>query len=227
MKRQSKAKACLIVCDGSISKKLINSFLKSASKQTIIPIILADGASNTLFKLKIKPQYIIGDLDSIRFDVFDYYLKSGVEIKQIREQEHNDLEKAIMFAISRKFKKIYVIGFAGKRADHTINNFSLLKKYSKKINITFIDDEFEIYFARRKEKFEYRKGEVLSIQGIPAAFGVNTYGLRYSLKNETLEFGKKEGALNEAIENHIRLEFKKGDLLIFKKHFGHFFTKQS
>ncbi|MGA2667607.1 MAG: thiamine diphosphokinase [Ignavibacteria bacterium] len=227
MKRQSKAKACLIVCDGSISKKLIHSFVQSASKRTIIPIISADGASNTLFKLKIKPQYIIGDLDSIKFDVFDHYLELGVEIKQVREQEHNDFEKAIMFAISRKFKKIYVIGFAGKRTDHTLNNFSLLKKYSKKINITYIDDEFEISFARMNEEFEYQKGEVLSIQGMPAAFGVTTYGLKYPLHNETLEFGKREGALNEAIEDHIRIEFKKGDLLIFKKHFGNFLLLNS
>jgi thiamine pyrophosphokinase len=222
MKRQRKPKSCLIVCNGTINKQLIYLFINNPGKRSAIPIISTDGASNKLYRLKIKPDYVVGDLDSIKNDVLKYFLESDVEIRSVKEQEHNDLEKAIMFALSKRFKLIYVIGFAGKRIDHTINNFSVLKKYYRKADIRFIDNQFEIFFAKKKIEFDYRIGELLSIQGIPAACGVTAYGLRYPLKNETLEFGKREGALNEAINNHIIIQFNKGDLLLFKKHFKKF-----
>lgn len=220
MKKQSKSKICLIVCNGTISKQVLKLFIY---KTPPIPIFSADGASNILYKLRIRPQFIVGDLDSIRMDVLSYYYERRVKIEEIIEQRHNDFEKAIMSAISKKFMKIYVIGLAGRRIDHTINNFSILKKYSKKVDIRFIDDEYEIFFAKRKEEFDYRKGETISLEGMPAAYGVTTYGLKYRLKDQTLEFGKKEGALNETINEHIKIVFKKGDLLIFRKHFGKIF----
>jgi thiamine pyrophosphokinase len=219
MKSKSTPKSCLIVCDGTFNKQLLSVFLKEH-----IPLISADGASNTLYKFKISPQYIIGDMDSIEADAFEHYLKSGVEIRQLREQEHNDFEKSVMFALSMGFKKMFVIGFAGKRVDHTLNNFSILKKYYQKTDIRFIDSRFEIFFIRKVIEFEYKKGEMLSLQGIPYADGISTHGLRYPLDNGKLEFGKREGALNEAIGKHIKIEYKRGSLLLFKKHFGKFFA---
>jgi len=217
MKKKSKTKICIIVCNGIISQHILKPFIYRTPP---IPIFSADGASNTLYKLKIRPQFIVGDLDSIKRKVLNFYAGRKVTIEELRDQGHNDLEKAIISAISKKFSRIFVTGFGGKRDDHTINNFSILKKYSKKVDIRFIDYEYEIFFAKHKEEFDYRKGETISLEGMPAAYGIRTYGLKFGLKNQTLEFGKKEGALNEAIEEHIKIVFKKGDLLIFRKHFS-------
>ena len=51
----------------------------------------------------------------------------------------------------------------------------------------------------------------------PKAEGITTHGLQYSLKNQKLELGIREGALNSAVSSKVRIVFKKGDLLIFKK----------
>jgi thiamine pyrophosphokinase len=105
-------------------------------------MIAADGASDFLYKHKFIPDYIIGDLDSVSPETLLSLQKEKVIVKKIAEQNHNDFEKSIMFALYKEWNKITVIGYGGKRIDHTINNFSILKKYYKKCDIRFIDDEF-------------------------------------------------------------------------------------
>ncbi|MGH2575793.1 MAG: thiamine diphosphokinase [Ignavibacteria bacterium] len=105
-------KHCLIVCNGYVNKKLLKHILESYRKK--IKIVSADGAANSLYKFNITPDYIIGDLDSIKRKVHKHFTKKKVVIKKIPEQEHTDFEKCILFALSKKFNKIIVLGFAGK-----------------------------------------------------------------------------------------------------------------
>lgn len=214
-----KLNKCLIVCDGYISKRLLNKFLKN-NERSSFAIISADGASNVLFRLNIKPDYIIGDLDSILPEVLKSYKKAGVKIKKITEQEHNDLDKCISFAITKNLKNIKVIGYGGKRIDHTLNNFGIMKRYNDKCSIRFIDDDFEVFMTNSNVAFSYKKGEIISIQGFPKAEGIVTEGLQFPLNNETLELGIREGALNKAISENIKINLSNGLLIIFKKHFG-------
>ena len=180
-------------------------------------MISADGASDKLYNLKIIPDYITGDLDSISPKALTYFKKKKVKVKPVREQEHNDFEKCIILALSKKIKDVTVIGYGGKRADHMLNNFSVMKKYYRKCRIRLIDKYFEIFFAGNVTEFDCKNGDNVSLMAFPKAEGITTHGLQYPLKNEQLEIGLREGALNKAVNNKVRIEFKKGDLLIFKK----------
>ncbi len=208
--------SCLIVLDGEINKSLL---IKYINKPGIKPILIsADGASNKLYEWKIIPDYIIGDLDSITPKALAYFKKKKVNIKRVAEQEHNDFEKCIKFALSEKLKDITVIGYGGKRADHMLNNFSVMKRYYNKCRIRFIDKDFKIFFAGKVTEFDCKIGDTVSLMAILKAEGITTYGLQYPLKNESLEFGIREGALNKAVSNKIKIKVKKGDLVVFKKH---------
>lgn len=211
-----KYKTCLIVLNGEINKSLLLKYLNKLGTKPIL--ISADGASNKLFEWKIIPDYIIGDLDSITSKALIYFKKKKVNIKQASEQEHNDFEKCIMFALSKKLKDITIIGYGGKRSDHFLNNFSVMKHYYKKCRIKFADIDFEIFFAGKVTVFYGKTGDTVSLMAMPKAEGITTYGLMYPLKNEKLEFGIREGALNKALSNKVRIVFKKGDLMVFKKH---------
>ncbi len=206
---------CLIVLDGEINKKLLLKYLKNPAGKSIL-VISADGASNKLYQWKIIPDYIIGDLDSITSKALNYFKKKTI-IKKIAEQEHNDFEKCIRFALSKKIQNIAVIGYGGKRSDHLLNNFSVMKKYYKRCRIKLIDKDFEIFFAGKVTEFECKKGVTVSLMALPKAEGITTCGLQYPLKNEKLEFGVREGALNKAVDSKVRIGVKKGDLLVFKK----------
>lgn len=180
-------------------------------------MIAADGASDFLYKHKLIPDYIIGDLDSVSPETLASLQKEKVIVKKIAEQEHNDFEKCIMFALYKEWKKITVIGYGGKRIDHTINNFSILKKYYNKCDIRFIDDEFEIFVIDRPIQFSCQPDNVISLQGFPKAEGINTSGLQYELNNVTLEYGVKEGALNKAVKDTVKISMRDGVLLVFRK----------
>ena len=205
---------CLIVLNGEINKSLLKKYINKSETKPIL--ISADGASNKLYEWKIIPDYIIGDLDSITPKALTYFKKKNVIIKRIAEQEHNDFEKCIKLALSKKLKDISVLGYSGKRSDHFLNNFSVMKWYYKKCSIRFIDKDFEVYFTGKVTEFECRIGDTVSLMAMPEAEGITTYGLQYPLKNEKLEFGIREGALNKAVSDKVRIEVKRGDLMIFK-----------
>lgn len=206
----------IIFCNGEPGK-----FAFKLTKQFHDAIIICtDGASDYTFKHKIIPNYIVGDLDSISPSILLNYKKLKVTIKKISEQHHNDLEKAINLALHLKSERIIIAGYSGKRSDHHLNNFSILIKYSGRYKIIFIDDIFEIFIISRKTEFNYQPDETISLFGFPFAEGITSSGLKYKLKNEKLIFGKREGALNKSTGKKIIIRLKKGNLLVFKKHFG-------
>lgn len=194
--------------------KIIKKFLH---KNTLI--IAADGGANQIKELKIGVHVIIGDLDSISDANKKYFLKNKTEIIEVTDQESTDFEKALKYCIKRKIKDITVIGATGMRPDHSVNNLSVLKRFYKKLNICLITEEFAAFYLPKRFSFNYKSGETVSLVPMPIASGIKTKGLEFPLNNETLEFGKREGALNRSNSDKVSISFKEGDLLIFRKHF--------
>ncbi|MCI0473064.1 MAG: thiamine diphosphokinase [Ignavibacteria bacterium] len=194
--------------------RVINKFCLTGSY-----IICADGGANGLTGTKIVPNIILGDLDSLKPAARRYFSRKKVEIRRIQDQETTDFEKALLYCIEMNLNNITVFGAVSSRPDHTINNFSVLKRYSKILDIRVIDKVFEMYYVNKKTSFAYRKGYTVSLMPMPSAGGITTKGLKYKLRNESLELGTREGTLNVSTANNISIEFKKGSLLLFKKHF--------
>jgi thiamine pyrophosphokinase len=205
----------LIVCNGALQKSLINKLIKQPPGQ--LEIIAADGASDFLYFNKIIPDVIIGDLDSISPAAKKYFTAKKVKINLIVDQNRNDVEKCIGYAIGKGVKDISIVGFSGKRFDHTINNLSVLKKFHWKANIKVYEKGFEYFFINGKIEFNCKPGDIISLIALPKASGVKTKGLKYPLNYETLEFGGMQGTLNEALQNTVSIEFRSGALLLYKK----------
>jgi thiamine pyrophosphokinase len=211
---------CLIICNGELSKRLLDKFLRLNKLRKQIKIICCDGASDFLHKHKITPDYIIGDFDSISKKTLIYFKQKKVTLKKILNQDLTDFEKALKFALTKKLKNIFVVGFSGGRIDHTVSNLSILKRYSRRANIKVYDDTFETSPVSKSIEFDYKKGEIVSLLALPKAVVIKTHGLKWKLNNESLELGKREGISNIATGNHVKIELRKGTLLVFKKHFG-------
>ncbi len=212
--------SCLIVCNGKLTKRLLAGFTEKNKPRKVIDIIACDGACNFMHRNKFKPDVIVGDIDSANLKAVNFFKKHGVKIKKDPDQYSNDLEKSLRYAIKNKYKKIYIAGFGGKRFDHTLNNLSVLKKYYKKAGIILYDETFMYSLVNKKIEFDYKIGEVVSLIPLPKAAGVKTSGLKYALNGGILELGIREGGMNEAITEKVSISIKKGDLLVFRKHFG-------
>lgn len=182
-------------------------------------IIAADGGANSLRKIKIVPDVIIGDMDSVKRETVNYFRTRNTEIIRIEEQDTTDFEKSLRYCMKFGYEKIIVFGATGTRTDHTLNNFSVLQKYYRRLELKFITDDFEIFFIRKKIRFVYKKNKIISLMGVPEAKKIFSTGLKYQLKNDDLKFGQRDGALNVSISNKVGIRFQSGNLLLFKKHF--------
>lgn len=209
-----KTKAVIFLNGAFPHRKVISKFVTKNDY-----IIAADGAANYLKNLKIIPDVILGDLDSIKKNILDYYLSKDIPVIKYTEQDTTDFEKSINFVLKSGIKEVLIFGFTSLRSDHSLNNFSVLKRYYKKINSKFIDDYFIIEFIRSKISFKYRKNQLISLLPFPTARNIQTKGLRYTLKDESLSLGVREGTLNISTSKVIYISFKSGDLILFRKHF--------
>lgn len=89
-------------------------------------IICCDGASNSLLSAGFMPQAVIGDGDSISENVRKE-LAERIHIE--KEQDTNDLTKAVRYALKKGHRQLLIMGATGKREDHTLGNISLLADY--------------------------------------------------------------------------------------------------
>jgi thiamine pyrophosphokinase len=203
----------IIFLNGEISFKIFRKYYKKKEY-----LICADGASNSLKKHDIIPNIILGDMDSSKKSTLNYYAKKGVEIRKIEDQETTDFEKSLMYCLENNLRNILIFGASSARQDHTLNNYSVLKRYYKSLKLIMVDDKFQIFFIEKEIAFKYPKNKSISMMPVPIAKGITTAGLKYKLNNEDLEFGIREGTLNISDRKKIRITFTSGDLLLFKRH---------
>jgi len=178
-----------------------------------LPLFAADGAAIKLYQKGFIPDYVIGDLDTFSKSKYsDKFDKKS--IFQVWDQELNDFEKTMNFAFGKKFKDVLVIGFHGGELEHTLNNWSVFKRVSTKMNPVILDKKRYGFTLSKSTKILTKKNEMISLIPQPAAV-LTTKNLRWNLTNEELRLGSREGTRNIALENEISIEIHSGELLIF------------
>ena len=201
----------VIICDGNPPRP---EQLKEALKHSSL-FIAADGGAFTAKTMGVKPDVIIGDLDS--------YSETGEELAKVihdPDQETNDLEKALAYAYKMEGKDVVVFGATGKRLDHTLKNLSVLKQFNSQFETLVFKDKYSVVFLL-PENFVAELPLRTTVSLFPLSGkveGVTTTGLKYALSNGTLENGIQDGSSNLTIEKKIEIDHKKGDLLIFINH---------
>lgn len=197
----------VIIANGKITDfDKIKTYIKSDDF-----IICADGGCDYAEKLGVKPDILIGDMDSVK--------NKSVDTEKMVFPEKKDLtdgEIVLEYAIRRNFDEIVLLGFTGGRADHLLTNIMLLAKYPDK-RITVVDEYSEIIFAKSENTVCAAPGSIISIIPINGDLaGVSTEGLYYPLDNETLYFGEGRGVSNVMLSDECRIYVKSGKGLIIK-----------
>jgi len=192
-----KKEKIILVLNGKLFKKSkLTLFLKDYSK-----IICVDGAANKVINANMKPDYIIGDLDSIsRINLVKYKNK----IVELKDQNYNDLQKALNWLKNNETNNIDIIGFDGKRADHMINNFNIIFDYINDFNIKIITEKGIFYTVDKKMRFNNVLNKSISIFSNNPNNQITSKGLKYELKDKTL-LNIYDGTLNLAIQKNISL----------------------
>ncbi len=209
--KTKRKRTALVICNGEMpSRKILFELLKEKPF-----IVCADGGANKARAFGIVPHCIIGDLDSITEKTCRAAKRQKIQTIYNPDQYSTDLEKALDFVLKKRIRKAVVIGATGKRPDHTMSNFSILKKYHAKLNLMLKDSYCDIRIISRKISFEARRGQIISLSPLGKCSGITTHGLKYPLHNESLELGVREGESNAAVSSPVEISVKKGALLLF------------
>jgi len=206
-------KSCIIIANGDQpSKQNINYLLKNRVKS----IIAADGGANSCYKLGVIPNYIIGDFDSISPEVFSYYKNRSEIIKQSRQND-TDVEKALKFAIKKKFEKVYLLGGTGDRLDHSICNLGIVIKYFLKIRIIIIHGKTILFPYADNVKLKSTPNETISLYAFNSNTRITSSGLKYPLRDVSLPFGEKESTSNVALSDNFELKISGGIVFVIRE----------
>ncbi len=178
------------------------------------PLVCCDGAADALADAGLTPDVVIGDLDSISPTRRERFRSVLVED---RDQETNDLTKAVNWCRQRGIQAVTILGATGKREDHTLANIALLARYNLDIRAEMVTDHGTFSVARTSCEFATFPVQQISLFSLTPETAITSTGLKYPLAGMKLA-ELWQGSLNEATGNTFRLTFTNGTLVIFRLH---------
>lgn len=205
-------KKCIILANGNPPSKKLFSILYAKGYNTLF---CADGGANSAFKLNLNPNFIIGDFDSVRPDVLEFY-KLSSKIIHLKRQNDTDVEKCLKHAIKLGFTHALVLAATGDRLDHSFCNLGILLKFHSQIEAELIHQKSLLKVYEGYVTLKCQKGEVISIYGFDVRTKITSKGLKYTLKNSSLPFGIKESTSNLARTNFVELKIRSGKIFVIR-----------
>lgn len=205
-------KKCIILANGDSPKKSAIAFFRKKGYSTLI---CADGGADTAKKLKLIPDYIIGDLDSISSNALLYY-QEKCRIIKLKRQNDTDVEKCLKLAIKNGYTEAILLGATGSRLDHSFCNLGIVLKFYDEIKIKILHDDSILEAISGSTTIATQKNETISLYGIDEKTKVSSRGLKYVLKNTALPFGKKESTSNAANGSSVELNITKGKMFLIR-----------
>ena len=180
-------------------------------------IICADGGTRHAWVLDLRPDLIIGDMDSAERTQLETLKESDVLIEIFpHDKNETDLELAIHRAIERNPAQIIIVAALGGRLDQTLANITLLTAPRlASLDVRLDDGVEEIFLCRDHVQIHGTSGDIVSLipwQG--AVTEVQTKDLKWSLHKETLYPDKTRGISNEMIGDTASVSIGSGLLLV-------------
>lgn len=205
--------SALILANGAPPSRTLLKKLLAASSH----VFCADGGANTAARYGIRPDAIVGDLDSTTKQTLSKF--RTVEIHRIVDDYSTDLEKTLAWVTDKGFTRITVAGATGGRLDHFVGNLSAMVKFSGKATVSFVDDTGEWVYIGRSSRLDLPVGDTISLIPLARCEGIVTQGLHWNLNHESLELGVRDATSNLVDERPVRISVASGNLILF-----HLFT---
>ena len=195
-------------------------------------VIAADGGARHAPGLGIRLDRWVGDGDSITPDNLAALAAAGVLIERVdREKDASDTELAILAAVAAGADEVTILGgLGGPRVDHALTNVAQLEhpalagrkvtlfdEHAARISLLAAGGEGPGEGGLEEAHLVGRVDDLVTL--IPfggAAVGVTTAGLRYPLRDETLEPGSSRGLSNVRTAPEATVMLRRGRLLLIE-----------
>lgn len=196
-------KRAVVFLNGELADlNLIKKYIKTTDL-----LVGVDGGTKLILKLKLKPDLVIGDLDSLKT------VPKGVALIQFPvDKDKTDSQLALEYLVKQGYRSLIIVGFLGRRLDHLISNIMVFGKQQAEVQI--IEGEQIIYFVKKSLVINSHKGVLISLIPLLDCQGVITVGLKWSLRGESLQVGSSRGVSNELTGKKAEIRLKSGLLMI-------------
>ena len=180
-------------------------------------IICADGGTRHARALDLKPDLVIGDLDSAGKDEIERLKESNIPLELFsHDKNETDLELAIQRAVAMDPQQILILAALGGRLDQTLANIALLADPRLSAFDVQLDDGVEqVLLCRDQVQIHGRPGDLVSLipwQGPVSK--VETENLKWALQKDTLYPDKTRGISNEMTADTASISIVSGLLLV-------------
>jgi thiamine pyrophosphokinase len=197
----------LVLCNGEPPSHALIHRLASRSRF----IVAADGGANMARAAGIRPDLIIGDLDSVTPATRRHF--ASCRIIRVARQDNTDLEKALDVLAAEGVGDVTIVGAAGRRLDFTLANFSIAWLYMSRLRIRFAGDGWQAVPLTGRIRLRGPRGTTVSLIPFSACSGITLRGLAYPLTNAGLR-GGAVAVSNVVVRPSFTVSVKRGRLLV-------------
>lgn len=213
------SKKAVIISGGTIDDKFVLQMLDEIQPEYVIGV---DRGLEFLYRNQVMPTHIVGDFDSVRTEVVEFYQKeTQVLIRKFKpEKDASDTEIALHLAIELGVEKVWIFGGTGSRLDHVMANIQILKiAHDRGIKAYLQDTNNRISLAEKEIKL-YKKdvfGDYFSIFPFGGVVGdISIEGAKYPLSHYRLCPNSSMCVSNEMQENEVRIAFPTGTIILME-----------
>lgn len=207
----TKPEWALIIAGGNPVKASLAARLDTADW-----VVAADSGLDQANRLGIRPDLVIGDMDSVSPEALANAAAAGIRIEHHPEdKDTTDLELAIDAAAKKGFDQATIIGGTGGRMAHTMANAMLLLREGD-IQLDWLTSRARMTALRTGETGTYAAtdGPLLSVLAVGRPATCVSAGLRWPLDGAPLPAGSTRGVSNEITGISATVHITDGQALI-------------
>lgn len=180
-------------------------------------LIAVDGGTRIAHEVGVVPHLLIGDSDSLPDALHEWLEDNHVPREAFsREKDATDFELAVQYGIEAQADAVLCIGLTGNRIDHTLANLAILSRaHYAGIHVEAINGNEHIFLVSTELLLDGEPGQTVSL--IPwggDANGVETVGMKWELRGETLYWGQARGISNVMQQEQVTVRLSAGLLLV-------------
>ena len=200
MKKKS-GRSFLLLLNGELREpKAVRTLARRADA-----VLCADGGARHAMALRLVPDCVIGDMDSLPKPLPKSWRKTAFVCDF--DEERSDLDKTLDFAQAAGARRVWIAGALGGGLDHELVNLAALEARGDALEIVVIGGGAATLLSPGRHVLDLKRGERFSLVAAPRA-RVTLTGARYRLRGEMLARGSR--GLGNRAEGRVVLTVRSG-----------------